>query len=109
MKREANPSFLGGRPMTSGKSTGACTRWDRRGRGPGNQGKIRRITSRRSRWQQGLVATCVDSSHEAIAEGEERRRDRRMSPDELRRRGNVPPGGVHASPVLGNTGSGQRG
>ena len=26
---------------------------------------MRRITSRRSRWQQGLVATCVDSSHEA--------------------------------------------
>ena len=37
----------------------------RRGRGPGNQGKTRRITSRRSRWQQGLVATCKDSSNEA--------------------------------------------
>src|SRR5580692_12181508 len=89
---------LGGRPMTSGKSTGACTRWDRRGRGPGNQGKIRRITSRRFRWQQGLVATCVDSSHEAIAEGEERRRDRRMSPYELRRRSNVLPGGSSCLP-----------
>src|SRR5262245_12620389 len=49
--------------MTSGKLTAACTRWDRRGRGPGNQGKTRRITSRRSQWQQGLVATCKDSSN----------------------------------------------
>jgi hypothetical protein len=29
------------------------------------------ITSGRSRWQQGLVATCQDSSHEAEAEGGE--------------------------------------
>ena len=48
--------------------------------------------------QQGLVATCVDSSHEAIAEGEERRRDRRMSPYELRRRSNVLPGGSSCLP-----------
>ena len=42
--------------------------------------------------------TCVDSSHEAIAEGEERRRDRRMSPYELRRRSNVLPGGSSCLP-----------
>jgi hypothetical protein len=29
------------------------------------------ITSGRFRWQQGLVATCRDSSNEASAEGEE--------------------------------------
>jgi len=29
------------------------------------------ITSGRSRWQQGPVATCKDSSNEAIAEGGE--------------------------------------
>ena len=29
------------------------------------------ITSGRTRWQQGLVATCQDSSNEAIAEGGE--------------------------------------
>jgi hypothetical protein len=63
-KAGSRPNLPRGRPMTSGKLTGACTRWDRRGRGPGNQGKTRRITSRRSRWQQGLVATCKDSSNE---------------------------------------------
>jgi hypothetical protein len=29
------------------------------------------ITSGRARWQQGLVATCPDSSNEAVAEGGE--------------------------------------
>ncbi len=37
------------------------------------------ITSGRSRRQQGLVATCRDSSNEAQAEGEEGGWDRRMS------------------------------
>jgi hypothetical protein len=37
------------------------------------------ITSGRSRRQQGLVATCRDSSHEAQAEGEGSEWDRRMS------------------------------
>jgi hypothetical protein len=37
------------------------------------------ITSGRSRQQQGLVATCNDSSNEAEAEGEESEWDRRMS------------------------------
>jgi hypothetical protein len=46
----------------------------RRGRGPSILGKIRRITSGRSCWQQGLVATCKDSSNEAMAEGEESQR-----------------------------------
>jgi hypothetical protein len=33
--------------------------------------RLAEITSGRSRWQQGLVATCPDSSNEAIAEGGE--------------------------------------
>ena len=37
------------------------------------------ITSGWSRPQQGLVATCRDSSNEAKAEGEESEWDRRMS------------------------------
>jgi len=37
------------------------------------------ITSGWSHPQQGLVATCRDSSHEAKAEGEESEWDRRMS------------------------------
>ena len=37
------------------------------------------ITSGKSRPQQGLVATCRDSSNEAKAEGEESEWDRRMS------------------------------
>jgi hypothetical protein len=37
------------------------------------------ITSGRSRPQQGLVATCRDSTNEAQAEGEESEWDRRMS------------------------------
>ena len=47
-KAGSRPNLPRGRPMTSGKLTGTCTRWDRRGRGPSNQGKTRRITPRRS-------------------------------------------------------------
>ena len=46
------------------EETGRSTRWDRRGRGPGIWGKICRIESGRTRWQQGLVATCRDSRNE---------------------------------------------
>ena len=54
--------------------TGTSSLWDRRGMGPGIRGKIRRITSGRSCRQQGLMATCTDSSNEAKAEGGESRR-----------------------------------
>ena len=47
---------------------------DRRGTGSGISGRIRRITSGKSRWQQGLVATCTDSSNEANAEAEKSHR-----------------------------------
>src|ERR1700752_3814077 len=46
------------------EETGKRTRWDRRGRGPGIWGKICRIESGRTRWQQGLIATCRDSRNE---------------------------------------------
>jgi hypothetical protein len=43
--------------------------------GTGHPGKdSQRISSGRSRWQQGLIATCTDSSNEAKAEGEESQR-----------------------------------
>jgi len=44
---------------------------DRWGTGSGISGRIRRITSGKFRWQQGLVATCKDSSNEGTAEEEE--------------------------------------
>jgi hypothetical protein len=44
---------------------GMCTQRNRRGMGSSITGKIRRITSGESRWQQGLVTTCKDSLHEA--------------------------------------------
>ncbi len=43
--KPTHPSL--GKADDIGEVTGASTRRDRRGRGPGNQGKIRRITSRR--------------------------------------------------------------
>jgi len=39
---------------------------------PGKDSQI--ISSGRSRWQQGLIVTCKDSSNEAKAEGEESQR-----------------------------------
>jgi len=39
-----------------------------------SQERLSGITSGRSWWQQGLVATCTDSSNEAKAEGGESRR-----------------------------------
>ena len=41
--------------------------------------RLAEITSGRSRWHQGLVATCPDSSNEAIAEGGRARWNWRMS------------------------------
>ena len=38
-----------------------------------SQEGLAEITSGRARWQQGLVVTCEDSSHEAKAEGGESR------------------------------------
>jgi hypothetical protein len=51
------------------EETGKCTLRDRRGKGPGIRGKIRRDNVGKIPWQQGLVATCKDFLHEAKAEG----------------------------------------
>ena len=56
-----------------------CTPRNRRGRGPGTQGRIRRDNVGVVPPVAGLVATCRDSSNEAEAEGEESEWDRRMS------------------------------
>ena len=67
----SRPTLELGKADDAEEETGTSTLWNRRSMGPGIAGKIRRITSGRSRWQQGLVATCKDSSNEAKAEGEE--------------------------------------
>jgi hypothetical protein len=61
----SRPKRLLGKAADTDEETGICSLWDRRGTGSSISGKIFRITSGRSRWQQGLVATCQDSSHEA--------------------------------------------
>jgi hypothetical protein len=67
-------SVAQGKADDTDEETGTSSLWDRRGMGPGIRGKIRRITSGRSRRQQGLMATCTDSLNEAKAEGGESRR-----------------------------------
>ena len=61
----SRPKRLLGKAADTDEETGICSLWDRRGTGSSISGKIFRITSGRSRWQQGLEATCQDSSHEA--------------------------------------------
>ncbi len=64
--------------------------------------------SGRSHDQQGMAATCKDSTHE-VNEGGERWWDWRMGPYELGRGSNVPRGGPGDRPGVGNTPAGQRG
>ena len=73
-KREADPILLMGKAEDTEEEPGKRTQWNRRGMGSGITGQIRRITSGRSCRQQGLMATCTDSSNEAKAEGGESRR-----------------------------------
>jgi hypothetical protein len=47
------------------EETGMCTPRNRGGRGPGTQGRIHRYNVGKVPPQQGLVATCRDSSNEA--------------------------------------------
>ena len=61
----SRPKRLVGKAADTDEETGTCSLWDRRGTGSSISGKIFRITSGRTPWQQGLVATCQDSSHEA--------------------------------------------
>ena len=65
----SRPKPLLGKADDTEEETGICTLWDRRGMGSSIQGKILRITSGKSRWQQ-LIATCTDPSNEAKAEEE---------------------------------------
>jgi hypothetical protein len=65
--------------MTLGKNQANAPSGTAVVRARASKGKIRRISSGRSRQQQRLIATCKDSSHEAKAEVEERWRDWRMS------------------------------
>jgi len=70
----SRPKRLVGKAADTDEETGKCNLWDRRGTGSSISGKIFRITSGRTRWQQRLVATCPDSSHEAKC----RRRESQM-------------------------------
>jgi hypothetical protein len=61
----SRPKRLVGKAADTDEETGTRSLWDRRGTGSSISGKIFRITSGRTHWQQGLVATCQDSWHEA--------------------------------------------
>lgn len=87
---------------------GVCTRGTRRGMGPVAFTRIAEIMSGRSHSQQGLVATCEDCPYKESEVGE-RERDWRMSPYELRRRGNAFRQDARHLAVCGHTGGGQRG
>jgi hypothetical protein len=68
-KREADPDLSGGRPMTRRKKQVYALRGTAVVRDQASEERFAEITSGRSRWQQGLVATCEDFLHEAQAEG----------------------------------------
>src|SRR5271157_3993520 len=70
IKREADPHPCWGRPMTRGKKQVCALRETAVARDQASEERVAEITSGRSRWQQGLVATCEDFLHEAQAEGE---------------------------------------
>ena len=73
IKTGSRPIVSWGRPLTSGKKQVRALDGTV---GVGDQASGERfaeIESGRTRWQQGLVATCQDSSNEAIAEGRESR------------------------------------
>jgi hypothetical protein len=91
-----------------GEEMGICTRGTRRGMGPVAFTRIAEIMSGRSHSQQGLVATCEDCPYKESEVGE-RERDWRMSPYELRRRGNAFRQDARHLAVCGHTGGGQRG
>jgi hypothetical protein len=82
-----------------------------RGTGPSTHARIMEITSGRTVCQQGLAATCEDSSIEAKAIADERHSALRMSQYERRRRGNARSGGVDTAPkeVTPPTGEGALG
>jgi hypothetical protein len=64
-KREADPIFAGGRPMTPGKKQVRALGGTAVVRDPASKERFSEITSGSSRGQQGLGTTCKDSSNEA--------------------------------------------
>src|SRR6266852_8443172 len=64
-KREADPIFPGGRPMTPGKKQVSALGGTAGVRDPASRERCSEITSGSSRGQQGLRTTCKDSSNEA--------------------------------------------
>jgi hypothetical protein len=71
------------------EETGNCTGETRRGMGPSTYARIVEITSGTTTLQQGLAATCKDSSYRQLAEIGERSLVGRMSQYERGRRGNA--------------------
>src|ERR1039458_3623017 len=67
--READPLLSGGRPMTRRKKQVYALCGTAVARDQASEERFAEITSGRSRWQQGLVATCEDFLYEAEAEG----------------------------------------
>ena len=67
--READPLISWGRPMTRRKKQVNALRGTAVARDQASEEGFAEITSGRSRWQQGLVATCEDFLYEAKAEG----------------------------------------
>jgi hypothetical protein len=63
---------LWGKADVAGEGTGKSTLQTVAVKAQASQERFSEISSGRSREQQGLMATCKDSSNEARAEGEER-------------------------------------
>lgn len=91
------------------EETGICTGGKGRGMGPSTYTRIMEITSGRTVCQQGLAATCKDSSVEAEAIVGERHSVLRMSQYERRRPGNAGREGAGHPPEEGHTRLGRRG
>jgi hypothetical protein len=103
----SRPSLSGGRPMTQGKKQayalcGTAVVGDQ-----ASEERFTEITSGRSCWQQGLVATCKDSSNEAKAEGEESQRGLAHESVVARTEGQRPPRRRNQSPRGKDSTSGQ--
>ena len=60
--------------MKAEEEPGKCTQHTAGVWAQASKERFAEITSGRSRWQQGLVATCTDSSNEANAEAEKSHR-----------------------------------
>lgn len=100
---------LGGRPMPWGKKRVSAPRGTTVAHVQASGERLAEITSGRAISQRGLAVTCKDPPNEAEAEGGGREVVWRMSPYELRRRGNALRGGAGRHRRGGNTSAVQRG